>query len=95
MRRSTVKLLIPIVAVAIQNNSTSTLIPPYLDALHIPIALVGSLIALGPVFSLLSRLPVGMAYQRGRSRSLLSIALLAMGVTNFFFCSSVPNFMMP
>ena len=85
MRRSTVKLLIPIVAVAMQNNSASTLIPPYLDALHIPIAVVGSLISLGPVFSLLSRLPVGMAYQRGRARSLISIAVLAMGVTNFFY----------
>ncbi len=85
MRRSTIRLLTPIVAVAIQNNSASTLIPPYLDGLHIPVAVVGSLISLGPVFSLLSRLPVGMAYRRGRSRSLLSIALLATGVTNCFY----------
>lgn len=85
MRRSTIKLLIPIVAVTIQNNSAATLIPPFLDALSIPVAVIGSLISLGPVFALLSRLPVGMAYQRGRARGFISIAVLAMGVTNYFY----------
>jgi predicted MFS family arabinose efflux permease len=85
MKLSTVKLLVPIVAVTIQSNSASTIIPPYLDALHMPVAAIGSLISLGPVFALASRLPVGMAYNRRRARLLISLAVLAMGLTNFFY----------
>jgi len=35
--------------------------------------------------ALTSRLPVGMAYQRNRARLLISIAVLAMGITNYFY----------
>ena len=85
MKLSTVKLLLPIVAVTIQSNSASTLIPPYLDELRMPVAAIGSLISLGPVLALLSRLPVGMAYNRSRARMLISLAVLAMGLTNFLY----------
>jgi len=85
MKLSTVKLLVPIVAVTIQSNSASTVIPPYLDHMRIPVALIGTLVSLGPIFALASRLPMGMAYNQRRARSLLSIAILAMGVTNFLF----------
>jgi DHA1 family multidrug resistance protein-like MFS transporter len=85
MKRSTLKLLIPIVAVTIQSNSASTVIPPYLDDMRIPVALIGTLISLGPVFALVSRLPMGMAYNQARARLLLSTAILAMGFTNFLF----------
>jgi predicted MFS family arabinose efflux permease len=85
MKFSTFKLLVPMVAVTIQSNSASTLIPPYLDYMHIPVALIGTLISLGPVFALTSRLPVGLAYTQNRARSLLSLAILAMGATNFLY----------
>jgi len=85
MKRSTLRLLVPIVGVTIQSNSASTVIPPYLDHMHIPVALIGALVSLGPVFALISRLPVGMAYSQGRARALLSSAILAMGVTNYLF----------
>ena len=85
MKRSTLKLLVPIVAVTIQSNSASTLIPPYLDHMRTPVALIGTLISLGPVFALISRLPMGMAYNQARARLLLSTAILAMGFTNFLF----------
>jgi len=85
MKRSTLRLLVPIVAVTIQSNSASTVIPPYLDHMRIPVALIGALVSLGPVFALISRLPVGMAYSQGRARVLLSSAILAMGVTNYLF----------
>jgi MFS transporter, DHA1 family, multidrug resistance protein len=85
MKRSTLRLLVPIVAVTIQSNSASTVIPPYLDHMRIPVALIGALVSLGPVFALISRLPVGMAYNQGRARVLLSSAILAMGVTNYLF----------
>ena len=68
MKFTTVKLLVPIVAVTIQSNSASTLIPPYLDHLRVPVALIGSLISLGPIFALTSRLPMGMTYSQGRAR---------------------------
>ena len=85
MKFTTVKLLVPIVAVTIQSNSASTLIPLYLDHLRVPVALIGSLISLGPFLALASRLPIGMAYTQGRARMLVSIAVLAMGVTNFLY----------
>ncbi|MGE5220329.1 MAG: MFS transporter [Chloroflexota bacterium] len=85
MKFTTVKLLAPIVAVTIQSNSASTLIPLYLDHLHVPVALIGTLISLGPIFALTSRLPMGMAYSQGRARLLVSIAILVMGASNFFY----------
>jgi predicted MFS family arabinose efflux permease len=85
MKASTVKLLVPLVAITIQNNSASTIIPPYLDYLHIPVGVIGTLISLGPVLALTSRLPVGMAYNHHRARFLITLAVLAMGVTNFAY----------
>jgi DHA1 family multidrug resistance protein-like MFS transporter len=85
MKMSTLKLLVPIVAITVQSNSASTVIPPFLHDLRIPMAAMGSLISLGPVLALASRLPVGMAYERNRARWLISIAVLAMGITNYFY----------
>ena len=53
--------------------------------MRIPVALIGTLISLGPVFALASRLPVGMAYNQTRARMLVSVAILAMGLTNYLF----------
>ena len=85
MKLSTVKLLVPIVAVAIQANSASTVIPPYLDGMRIPVGLIGTLISLAPLLALASRLPVGMAYHHQRARFLVSIAILVMGATNYLY----------
>jgi predicted MFS family arabinose efflux permease len=85
MNLNTLKLLLPVIAVTIQNNSASTLIPPFLQDLHMPVAAIGTLISLNPIFALLSRLPVGMAYRPSRARLLISIAVLVMGITNFFY----------
>jgi predicted MFS family arabinose efflux permease len=85
MKSSTLKLLVPIVAVTIQSNSASTIIPPYLDHMAVPVAAIGSLISLGPLFALTSRLPMGMIYNRARARMLVSFAVLAMGCTNFLY----------
>jgi DHA1 family multidrug resistance protein-like MFS transporter len=85
MKMSTLKLLVPIVAITVQSNSASTIIPPFLSDLRIPMAAIGSLISLAPVLALTSRLPVGMAYQRNRARLLISIAVVAMGITNYLY----------
>jgi predicted MFS family arabinose efflux permease len=85
MRLNTLKLLLPVVAITIQNNSASTIIPPFLQDLHISVAAIGALISLNPILALISRLPVGMAYDRRHARRLISIAVLIMGISNFFY----------
>src|SRR5690242_16664893 len=85
MKLSTVKLLMPMVAISIQANSATTVIPPYLDHMNIPVALIGTLISLGPVPALLSRLPVGMAYRHHRARIIVSAAMIAMGLSNYLY----------
>lgn len=91
MKLGTLKLLVPVIAITIQSNSASTIIPPYLDDLRIPVAMIGTLISLGPVFALASRLPVGMAYNQRRARLLIATAVLAMGVTNFAYSLAVDS----
>jgi predicted MFS family arabinose efflux permease len=73
------------VGVSIQANSASTLIPPYLDDMRVPVAALGTLISLGPIFALASRLPMGLVYHPSSARALLSIAILAMGATNYLY----------
>ena len=92
MKFSTVKLLLPLVAITVQSNSASTIIPPFLNDLHIPLAAIGSLISLNPILALVSRLPVGMAYRRHRARLLISLAVLLMGVTNFLYSFAQSSF---
>ena len=85
MKFSTLKLLLPLVAITVQSNSATTIIPPFLQDLRIPFVAIGTLISLNPMLALVSRLPVGMAYNRDRARSLISVAVLLMGVTNFCY----------
>jgi MFS transporter, DHA1 family, multidrug resistance protein len=92
MKFSTLKLLLPLVAITLQSNSASTIIPPFLNDLHIPLAAIGSLISLNPILALVSRLPVGMAYRRHRARLLISLAVLLMGVTNFLYSFAQSSF---
>ncbi len=80
------------VAVTIQSNSASTVIPLYLDHSRIPVAAIGTIISLGPVLALASRLPVGVVYNQTRARLLLSVAILAMGATNFLYSLASASF---
>src|SRR5688500_20385029 len=85
MKLSTFKLLVPMVGVSIQANSASTLIPPYLDDMRIPVAAIGTLISLGPILALTSRLPTGMVYHQTRARTVISVTILAMRITNYLY----------
>jgi len=85
MKFATLKLLLPLVAITVQSNSATTIIPLFLQDMRIPFAAIGTLISLNPMLALASRLPVGIAYNRERARLLISIAVLLMGVTNFFY----------
>src|ERR1043166_6448845 len=85
MKFSTVKLLLPLVAITIQSNSATTIIPPFLQDLRIPFAAIGSLISLNPMLALVSRVPVGVAYRRDRARLLIAAAVVLMGITNFSY----------
>lgn len=92
MKLTTFKLLVPMVAVSIQANSASTIIPPYLDQMRIPVAAIGSLISLGPIFALTSRMPMGMVYHQARARTLLSFGILAMGLTNYLYALATNSY---
>src|SRR5215470_16675352 len=92
MKFSTVKLLLPLVAITVQSNSASTIIPPFLNDLRMPMAVIGSLISINPILALVSRLPVGMAYRSHRARILISLAVLLMGVTNFLYSFAQSGF---
>jgi predicted MFS family arabinose efflux permease len=85
MKLTQVKLLLPIIAVTVQSNSASTIIPPYLNEMRVSVAAIGTLISLGPVLALASRLPAGMLYSLARARWLVAVAVLAMGITNFLY----------
>src|SRR5438094_9814372 len=85
MKLKTLKLLLLVVAITIQNNSASTIIPPFLQDLHISVAALGTLISLNPILALVSRLPIGMAYNPRGARLLISMAVLVMGISNFFY----------
>ena len=85
MNLQTFKLLVPVIAITVQNNSATTIIPPYLKEMSIPVVGIGTLISLGPIFALLSRLPVGMVYSRARAPHLIVCSVLALGVTHFFY----------
>jgi predicted MFS family arabinose efflux permease len=85
MNANTVKLLITVTAITIQSNSASMIIPPFLDELGVPVAMIGVLISLGPIWALLSRIPVGMAYSEGRARLLIALSVLTMGIANFLY----------
>ena len=86
MKLSTLKLLVPIVAVTIQSNSASTVIPPYLDHMRIPVALIGTL-----DFARADLRTHGASAHRHalqpqpRAARLLSLAILAMGLTNYCY----------
>ncbi|HXG51673.1 MAG TPA: MFS transporter [candidate division Zixibacteria bacterium] len=85
MKARTFKLLLPLIAVTVQSNSATTIIPPFLDELRVPVAGIGTLVSLGPIFALASRLPIGMIYERGRARLLIVASVLTMGATNFAY----------
>jgi DHA1 family multidrug resistance protein-like MFS transporter len=91
MKLNTVKLLLPVIAITMQSNSASTLIPPFLQHLNIPVAGIGTLISLGPILALASRLPVGLAYNHGRARLLIAAAVVAMGITNYCYSFAVDS----
>jgi predicted MFS family arabinose efflux permease len=92
MKLSTLKLLLPLVAITVQSNSATTIIPPFLQDLRIPFAAIGTLISLNPMLALVSRLPVGMVYNRDRARLLISVAVVLMGITNFFYSLAQNSF---
>ncbi|HWP57055.1 MAG TPA: MFS transporter [Candidatus Acidoferrales bacterium] len=85
MKTDTFKLCLPAIAITVQNNAAALILPPFLHDLKFPVAAIGSLMSLGPVLALASRLPTGMAYNRRRARVLLSLAILAMAACNFLY----------
>lgn len=85
MKPGTAKLLLPVVAITVQTNSASTIIPPFLQDSEILVAAIGTLISLGPIFALSSRFPAGGVYNHGSARWLVTLVVLAMGISIFLY----------
>jgi len=85
MKAGTLKLLIPVVAVTVQNNSANMIIPPFLQHLQIPVVTIGTLISLNPIAALVSRIPMGIVYREHRARLFIAFGVIAMGITNFLY----------
>jgi predicted MFS family arabinose efflux permease len=92
MKASTLKLCLPVIAITTQNNVGALIIPPFLHDLNFSVATIGSLISLGPVLALLSRIPAGVAYKKSRARALISIAMIAMAACNFLYSLAADAF---
>lgn len=91
MKAATLKLCLPVIAVTAQQNVAGFIVPPFLQSAHFPVAMIGSLISLGPVLALASRIPIGLAYTDKRARALMSLALLAMAACNFLYPYAVTS----
>jgi predicted MFS family arabinose efflux permease len=88
MKARTLKLLFPVIAITVQNNVAWLILSPYLQHLQFPVATIGSLIALSPVFSLASRLPSGVFYKQERARVLITIGMVTTGLCNFLYSAA-------
>lgn len=91
MKVATLKLCLPVIAVTAQQNIAGFIVPPFLQSAQFPVAMIGSLISLGPVLALASRIPIGLAYTDKRARALMSLALLAMAACNFLYPYAVTS----
>jgi predicted MFS family arabinose efflux permease len=91
MKAATLKLCLPVIAVTAQQNVAGFIVPPFLQSAHFPVAMIGSLVSLGPVLALASRLPAGLAYTDKRARVMMSLALLAMAGCNFLYPFAVTS----
>jgi predicted MFS family arabinose efflux permease len=91
MKAATLKLCLPVIAVTAQQNIAGFIVPPFLQSAQFPVAMIGSLISLGPVLALASRLPAGLAYTDKRARVMMSLALLAMAACNFLYPFAVTS----
>jgi len=85
MKAKTLKLCLPVIAITVQNNTSWLILPPFLQHLRFPVATIGTLIALSPLFSLVSRIPLGIVYNKNRARALITVAILIMGVCSFLY----------
>lgn len=91
MKVATLKLCLPVIAVTAQQNIAGFIVPPFLQSAQFPVAMIGSLVSLGPVLALASRIPIGLAYTDKRARALMSLALLAMAACNFLYPYAVTS----
>lgn len=91
MKAATLKLCLPVIAVTAQQNVAGFIVPPFLQSAQFPVAMIGSLISLGPVLALASRIPIGLAYTDKGARALMSLALLAMAACNFLYPYAVTS----
>jgi len=85
MKAKTLKLCLPVIAITVQNNASWLILSPFLQHLNFPVATIGTLIALSPLLSLASRVPMGIFYKQTRARTLITLAVVIMGVCSFLY----------
>ena len=81
----TATLCLPILVISVQQNAVVMTLPPFLDAQRYPVATIGTLLSLGPIFTLAARVPGGMLYRRGRTTARMAIALLVVAATSALY----------
>lgn len=89
MKAATLRLCLPISAIAAQQTAISFVIPPFLDELKYPVSAIGSLVSIGPILALSARLPSGQAYRGDRVRLLMTAALSVMTLCAFLYSVAV------
>ena len=85
MKASTLKLCLPVAIITAQHSAVGITIPPFLDHLAYPVSAIGALIAVGPMLSLLARLPSGFAYRGERAKFLMAAALTVVILCNLTY----------
>lgn len=78
-------LCLPILVISVQQNAVNMTLPPFLDAQRYPVATIGTLLSLAPIFTLAARVPGGMLYRRGRTTARMAIALLVVAATSALY----------
>lgn len=81
----TATLCLPILVISVQQNAVVMTLPPFLDAQRYPVATIGTLLSLAPIFTLAARVPGGMLYRRGRTTARMAIALLVVAATSALY----------
>ena len=76
---------LPVIALTAQQSAAMLAIPPFLQTLGFPLALIGGLVSLGPFLSLSARIPSGLLYRTSRARLLIITTLLVINGCNILY----------
>lgn len=85
MNATTLKLCLPVIALTAQQSVSGLIIPPFLQGLGFPVAMIGTLISVAPILAFAVRVPAGLVYRNRRARLLIGWSLIALMLCNFSY----------